>query len=153
MVTMTFITSVTITGLFAGSSYVETHANPSRFELNVTGPGNDDSEMDRDTLFVIDFMLAKDVLERAPVEIVDSYSIDDSRAWAFARIHNSEMMQNIYFEWHHDDELYFEMSTRIGVSNNWRTYSSVSLQPGQWRVVLKDRHGQTMDKIRFYVSE
>ncbi len=153
MVTMTTIISVTVTGPITGTCYGGTHANLSHYERNVTEHGDDDSEMNRDTLFVIDFVLAKDVLEREPVEIVDSYNIDDSRAWSFARIHNSEMMQNIHFEWYHDDELYFEMSTRIGISSDWRTYSSVTLQPGHWRVVLKDRHGQALDKIRFDVSK
>lgn len=147
------VTSAAMSCVLTKSSLAGVHGNLSHFELNVTDVRIDDSEMEPDTLFVIDFVLARDVVEREPVDIVRSYSMDDSRAWCFARIHNSQMMQSIFFEWYYEDELYFEMNTRIGVSANWRTYSSVSLQPGRWRVVLKDRHGDILDQIRFDVTE
>ncbi len=113
---------------------------------------DDAEEMENDTLYVLEFLLARDVVEREPVDVVDSYTIDDSRAWCFARIHNSQKMQNVYFEWHHEGELYFRMNARVGTSNNWRTYSSVGLQPGQWRVLLRDRHGTILDERTFEVA-
>lgn len=106
-----------------------------------------------DTLFVREFVLALDVVEREPVDIVTSYTMPDARAWCFARIHNSEKMQDLYFEWYYEDTLYFEMSTKTGLSNNWRTYSSVGLQPGTWRVLLKNNNGKVLEEIQFLVSE
>ncbi len=153
MLMLVMMMAAATSGTLPESSYAGTHDNLSYFVLNVTNNGGADEEMERDTLYVLDFVLASDVVEREPVEIVQSYSKDDARAWCFARIHNSEMMQNIFFEWYFEEELYFEMSTKIGVSSHWRTYSSVSIQPGQWRVVLKNRHGETLDHIRFQVTE
>ncbi len=109
--------------------------------------------MEPDTLFVLEFLLARDVIEREPVDVVQSYTMDDGRAWCFARIHNSEEMQDVFFEWYHEDELHFEMNSKVGISENWRTYSSVGLQPGQWHVQLRDRHGEILDEIYFEVFE
>ncbi|GEM_PF-2037140 len=112
-----------------------------------------DNETESDTLFVHELLLARDVVEREPVDVVDAYTMDDSRAWCFVRIHNSEKMQDIYFEWYHEDEQYFRMSVKVGVSDSWRTYSSVGLQPGQWRVLLRDRQGTLLAEQDFEVSE
>lgn len=107
----------------------------------------------QDTLFVIDFLLCRDVVEREPVDIVQSYTMDDGRAWAFARLHNSEGMMDVTFRWFYEDNEYFIMDSKIGESPNWRTYSSVTLQPGVWRVEILDESENILREIRFYVSE
>jgi hypothetical protein len=106
-----------------------------------------------DTLFVVDFHMADDVVEREPVELVDSYVMSDGRAWCFARIHNADRMQDLYFKWYYEGELYFKMNTKVGVSTNWRTYSSVGLLPGEWEVVLVDAEEQELARTAFLVSE
>ena len=111
------------------------------------------SETNSDTLFVVDFHMAADVVEREPVELVDSYIMSDGRAWCFARIHNTDRMQDLYFMWYYEGELYFKMNTKVGVSTNWRTYSSVGLQPGEWEVVLVHADEQELARTAFRVSE
>lgn len=120
----------------------------SNFRIKTT-----DEETDGDTLYVKEFVLAQDVVEREPVGIVQSYNMSDTRAWCFARLHNSDEMQDVYFKWYYEDQLYFEMNSKIGVSPDWRTYSSVGLQPGSWRVLLENKEGVELDEIRFHVDE
>ncbi len=108
--------------------------------------------MENDTLFVHEFVLARDIVERNPVDVVTSFTMDDARAWCFASIHNSEKMQDVYFEWYHEGELYFRMNAKVGISENWRTYSSVGLQPGTWRVVLRNRHETILAERSFEVT-
>jgi hypothetical protein len=98
-------------------------------------------------------VLARDVVERTPVDVVSSFSMEDARAWCFARIQNSQRMQDVYFEWYHEGDLYFRMNAKVGISDNWRTYSSVGLQPGSWRVVLRDRHESVLYERSFEVAE
>ncbi|MDG5765926.1 DUF2914 domain-containing protein [Balneolales bacterium ANBcel1] len=114
--------------------------------------GQPPEENHSDTLFIRDFLLARDVVEREPVDTLQSYNMSDARAWCFARIHNSDSMQDVTFEWYYEEELYFEMSSKIGLSPNWRTYSSVGLQPGSWRVLIKNRDGRVLEEIRFMVT-
>lgn len=110
-------------------------------------------EMEDDTLYVNEFILTRDVVEREPVDRVESYSMSDARAWCFVRIYNSEKMQDVFFKWYYEGELYFEMNSKIGVSRNWRTYSSVGLQPGEWQVTLENRQGQILEELQFRVNE
>lgn len=119
---------------------------PARFD-------EDDEDITNDTLYVKEFVLALDVVEREPVEIVESYSMSNARAWCFARIHNSSEMQDIFFEWYYEDDLYFKMNSKIGISANWRTYSSVGLQPGFWQVRITNNNNEVLDEIEFRVSE
>lgn len=138
----------TVSGSSAGKVKLS-HFGMNSME-NYSDPGSLENE---DTLFVKEFLLAEDVIEREPVEVVESYSMADSRAWCFARIHNNDEMQDLFFKWYHEDELYFEMNSKIGISPNWRTYSSVGLQPGNWRVELQDEQGNVLEEIEFVVSE
>lgn len=62
-------------------------------------------------------------------------------------------MQDVFFRWYHENELFFEMNSKIGVSPHWRTYSSIGLQPGSWRVQLVDRDGNLLEEIQFRVSD
>jgi hypothetical protein len=139
----------------AGSGHPDgSHSGVTLFLLHDAAPENRDDadEMENDTLYVIELLLARDVVEREPVDVVEYYTTDDSRAWCFARIHNSQRMQNVYFEWYHEGELHFEMNTRVGKSTNWRTYSSVGLRAGQWRVLIRDRHGAILAERTFEVT-
>lgn len=102
---------------------------------------------------VIEFSLCKDVVEREPIDVVSSFTMEDSKAWVFARIVNTEGIQTIFFKWFFNDELIAELNTKIGTSNNWRTYASVNLKPGFWRVELADSNHNAFKEIRFNVSE
>lgn len=106
-----------------------------------------------DSLYVREFVLSLDVIEREPVDIVSTYTITDEKAWCFARLFNSDEIQNIYFNWYYEDELFYETHRKIGLSNNWRSYSSVTLLPGSWRVELINKNGVTLKEILFDVTE
>jgi len=106
-----------------------------------------------DSLYVNDAVLAKNVVERKPVNVVQSFTLDDEKAWCFARIYNQTgSIQTVAFEWYYEDDLYYEMDSKIGQSANWRTYSSVTLKQGTWRVEIKGPDGNLMKEIRFNVS-
>lgn len=106
-----------------------------------------------DSLNVKEFVLCKDVIEREPIEIVSDFSINDERAWVFARINNDNGLQNVTFRWIHNDEIHSEVVTKIGNSNNWRTYSNVTLQAGSWKAQLYNRSDSLLTEIQFNVSE
>lgn len=106
-----------------------------------------------DTLEVNEFVLCKDVIEREPIDVVQSFSESDERGWVFARIRNTDGFQNLTFLWFHNDVIYSEIETKIGNSENWRTYSNVALQQGFWKVQLLTEADSVLREIRFNVSE
>jgi hypothetical protein len=106
-----------------------------------------------DSLKVKEFVLCKDVIEREPVDVVQSFSANDERGWVFARIHNSNGFQNVTFRWLHNEEIYSEVETKIGNSDNWRTYSNAAIQEGFWKVQLLSESDSLLREIRFTISE
>ena len=106
-----------------------------------------------DTLYVKSAVLAKNVVEREPISIVQSYELSDDEAWCFTRIHNTKGLLNIHFKWYHEDGLYTQMKTKIGESESWRTYSNVELKEGSWRVEIVGPEGKVLKEIRFNVSD
>ena len=107
---------------------------------------------DTDTLYVTELLLCRDVVEREPVDIVQSYTADDEMAWAFARIYNSGDMTNVTFRWFYEEVEYFTFNSRVGTSKQWRTYSRVTVRPGSWRVEVIDTEGNVIKEARFHVS-
>ncbi|MEX0685451.1 MAG: DUF2914 domain-containing protein [Balneolales bacterium] len=130
----------------------------SLIHLMLLIPGNPmaatpDRPLVMDDLVLLEFVICKDVIEREPVDIVQSYSMEDERAWSFARISNPGKMRSFTFVWYYNDDVFYEFETKIGRSPNWRTYSSVALQPGVWKVELHNEDGEKMNEVRFHVSE
>ena len=105
-----------------------------------------------DTLYVKSAVLAKNVVEREPINIVQSYELSDDEAWCFARIYNTKGLLNIHFKWYHESGLYTQIETKIGKSESWRTYSNVELKEGSWRIEIVGPKGKILKEIRFNVS-
>ena len=106
-----------------------------------------------DSLYIKELILAENVVEREPVNVVQSFDISDKKGWCFARINNPGDIKTISFIWFHDDDLHYEMETKVGKSSNWRTYSSVTLEEGTWRVEIVGPDSTTLKEIRFNVSD
>ncbi|MGM0589107.1 MAG: DUF2914 domain-containing protein [Bacteroidota bacterium] len=114
---------------------------------------NENSFPKDDTLYVKQIVLAKDVVERTPIDVVQSFNSSDQEGWCFARVYNSLQLTKVRFLWYYEEQKYFTFDAKVGQSPNWRTYSSVTLQEGSWRVVLEGPKGRKLDEIRFYVSD
>ena len=106
-----------------------------------------------DTLYVREMVLAQDVVERTPIDVVQAFDVSDGEAWAFARIFNTGPLRNVIFKWYYEESLYYTFEAKVGTSKNWRTYSSVTLREGAWRVEMEDHKGNQLKEIRFHVSE
>lgn len=111
------------------------------------------SEFANDTTFIKEVVLAKNVVERTPRSIVQSFDVSDEQAWCFARIYNNRGLINVTFRWFYEDSLYYEFDAKVGNSDNWRTYSSVTLREGLWRVEIVGPTNKVLKEIRFQVSD
>lgn len=107
---------------------------------------------DDSVLVISQFVLCEDVIEREPVNIRQAFYIDQGQAFCFARISNSGELITLKFKWYFEDEPYFEFDAKVGTSPHWRTYSSITLRTGLWRVELVHPDGTVLREIRFHCS-
>ena len=105
------------------------------------------------SLVIRDFVLTHGIYEREPVGTTDSFSIDDGRGYAFVRIANDGAPTTVSFVWMHAGETHANVDMNIGTSSGWRTWSSVNLKPGQWRVDVKSSDGTILAQRSFMVED
>jgi hypothetical protein len=115
-------------------------------------PANQSEDL-ADTLFVRQIVLCKSIRNREPANIVETFSLADKRGLCYVRFHNTKKSTRITFRWFYKDKPYANIRNRVGVSRNWRTYSSVRLRPGMWRVEVVDENGKMLEGIGFVVNE
>lgn len=101
---------------------------------------------------IAEFVVARDVIKREPVEVTDTFSREDTDAYAFASIANSGPPTNISFVWRYGDTVYAAVEMEIGTSPRWRTWSSAELLPGRWRVQLVTSDGVVLGEQPFTVQ-
>lgn len=86
-------------------------------------------------LEVLEFVLASNIDAREPKEIVEVFGKEVEKGFAFARL-NVKKPGEVTFLWYRNDKLVTRFSTQVHASKKWRTYSSVKMRPGQWKVQL-----------------
>jgi hypothetical protein len=104
------------------------------------------------SVVVRDFVLSHGIEGREPVSNTDSFRVEDGRAFAFARIHNSGGPTSVRFVWHYGTTHHATVPVTIGQSPGWRTWSTAKLRPGNWRVALVDRGGEVLLEKAFTVA-
>ena len=108
--------------------------------------------MAESSVVVRDFVLSRAIENREPVDATDAFRTDDGKAVAFARIHNNGAPTSVRFVWHHGDRNHAVVPVTVGTSPGWRTWSSVNLRPGHWRVALVDASGEVLLEKAFTVA-
>lgn len=104
------------------------------------------------SVVIRDFVLTHGIYEREPVGNTDAFANGDERGYAFARINNDGTPTQVSFVWEYDDQVHATIDMNVGASPGWRTWSSVALRPGNWRVKLVDQNGVIMAERNFTVS-
>lgn len=104
-------------------------------------------------LTIRSMVLTPDVVDRQPVDSVQTFSASDSEAFCHIRVRNSGEPTTVTFRWLHNGEEYFTFDAKVGVSSNWRTYSSVTLQPGEWRVQILTPDGEVLTERSFRTGQ
>lgn len=85
---------------------------------------------------VLDFILTNKIESREPGETLEAFTKDHERGFAFARL-SSKTNGDVTFVWYRNDHEYAKQTMTIQASKKWRTFSSVKLRPGLWKVQLK----------------
>lgn len=105
-----------------------------------------------DTLAVKSLVLTTNVVNRNPVDSVRTFSPADSEAFCHIRVRNSGAPTTVTFRWLRDNQEYFTFDAHVGVSDNWRTYTSVTPRPGDWMVQILDEADNVLKQHSFTVG-
>jgi len=108
---------------------------------------------------VKEFVTCKDVQNLTPVEITDTFTINDKKVYAFANFTDIKEKRLIDFVWEKqvngEWKLYADIKLPIFAGERWRTYSNISIKPffeGKWRVSLIDGN-ETVESKTFEVVD
>jgi hypothetical protein len=119
----------------------------------VNAQNADSLDTELEELSLEELILCEDVIEREPINPRQSFSTDQGQAYCFARLKNPGNLTKVTFRWFYENELYFVFVAKVGKSPNWRTYSSITLRKGMWRVELLDENDEQLKEIRFHCSD
>ncbi len=101
----------------------------------------------------VDIAVAKNVIDRMPVDESDSFPVDVGEVWCWTRVSGAEGI-TIKHVWLRDGVEMAEVPLEIS-GNSWRTYSSKTIPPywsGDWRVEVRDEIGNVLASQDFTVG-
>ncbi|MBT5049456.1 MAG: DUF2914 domain-containing protein [Rhodospirillaceae bacterium] len=104
------------------------------------------------SMVVRDFVLSHGIEGREPISNTDSFHVEDRKAFAFVRIHNTGAPTTMSFVWNHGERHHATVPVTIGTSPGWRTWSNIKLQAGDWHVKLVDGGGEVLLEKAFTVG-
>lgn len=108
---------------------------PSQSAETAAIPKEAVSELAKSDLEVVEFVLADQIAAREPKNIVENFNKENQRGYAFARLSSPEVKE-VTFIWFREGKEHSRYKTTVQAAKKWRTFSSVKLRPGHWKVQL-----------------
>ena len=110
--------------------------------------------MAQEGLAVEESTIARDVVDRMPVEPGATFTADVGRLFCWTRITGAEGSTSVRHVWFLEDQEMADVELNVGGSS-WRTHSSKAIVPewtGNWRVEVRDSSGNVLETIRFSIQ-
>lgn len=139
----------------APASAVQTQAAKTQTDVTTSTIATTDTanatEATTPDLKLVEFVLANQVVSREPKDVVESFSEGTDRGFAFARI-QSQANNEITFLWTRNGHECARITSPVNKAKNWRTFSSVKLKAGEWKVQLLDKDKVVLAEKSFTVK-
>lgn len=105
-------------------------------------------------LTVARLVTAKDVVDREPTDVTDTFPATIETVYCFLEARNIKADTEVSMVWYYGDEEAALVTLLLRTSNRWRTWSSKQIagRTGKWKVVLKDSSGNELKTIEFTVE-
>jgi len=99
-------------------------------------------------------VVCKDVQDREPVDVSDSFSADTTTVYAFLEAVDIPADTEIDFVWHYNGNEMVRVTVPVRQGGRWRTYASKNLYglAGSWQVEVQDANGAVIGEIEFEVK-
>jgi hypothetical protein len=102
-------------------------------------------------LEVSEVVITTDIIDRSPVDAIESYSSDVGKIYCFTRIEGALEETSVSHVWYYEDEEMARITLPVR-SSYWRTWSSKNILPawtGDWRVEILNEDGVRIKSISF----
>ncbi len=99
-------------------------------------------------------VICRDVQERKPIDIGDSFPPDVGRLYCFTRVNGAAESTHVTHIWFHNDREVHRMELNVG-GPAWRTWSYKTIPPewtGDWRVDVEDADGVIIYSLPFKIA-
>lgn len=130
---------------------IQTDATTGTTATIATSNTNNTTEAAAADLKLVEFVLANQIVSREPKDVVESFSEGTDRGFAFARI-QSQKNNEITFLWTRNGHECARITSPVNKAKNWRTFSSVKLKAGEWKVQLLDKDKVVLAEKSFTVK-
>jgi len=100
---------------------------------------------------VSDAVITTDIIDRSPVDAIESYSSEVGKIYCFTRIEGASEETSVSHVWYHEGKEMARITLPVR-SSYWRTWSSKNILPewtGTWRVDILDEEGERIKSIAF----
>ncbi len=89
------------------------------------------------------------VKDRAPVGAADKFPASVGQVYCFSLVTNGK--DKVVHVWYHGDKEVFKTDLPVN-GPRWRTWSAKKVQPGAWKVEVKDAAGAVLATANFTVE-
>ena len=97
---------------------------------------------------VTDWKISAKVQNKKPVDVRNTFTVQDSRVSAFVRINCIQPVQNAEFCFYRNEAKYTCVKLPVKSPEHWRTWASVKALEGSWMVRLRiDEREMLTDKF------
>ncbi|BCR04395.1 hypothetical protein DESUT3_14640 [Desulfuromonas versatilis] len=102
-------------------------------------------------LEVAEGVITTQVVDREPVDAVESYPATVERLYCFTRVTGAEGETRVFHVWFHKGEELARVELPVR-SPDWRTWSAKTILPslsGEWTVEVQDAEGKALKILSF----
>jgi hypothetical protein len=106
-------------------------------------------------LEVTELVVAKNVVDLAPVDTAASFTSDVGMLYCFSKVKVQEESATIFHSWYYKNEKVAQIELNVKKSDGFRTYSSKTIlsdQKGEWKVEVFDAAGNVLKSVTFTVT-
>jgi hypothetical protein len=110
---------------------------------------------DTASIEVIIAVICRDVVDREPMDIGDSFKATVGRLYCFTKIISTHSPIEITHVWYFGNTERAKVNLSVN-SNSWRTYSSKiirTLEIGDWHVDVLSPDGEVLQSLQFKITE
>ena len=112
--------------------------------------------IDSKNLSIIEISICKNIYNRAPYRIGDTFYNDVDSLYCFTKLRNEGTKQEVRHVWFYEDRIMTQVRYNVKNSKVYRSWTKKTISPfqiGNWRVEIQNKRGDIIGQISFVIKE